>query len=355
VETSQAARRAQTEGAAASSSPSRTERVIAFAGEGLVELTLDGERASLACGGDAANAAAMCARLGGPTRLLGRVGADPLGRRLLSFWRSCGIDVSAVVVDEHAPTGVYVNELPCGQDDSQRPFIYWRRGSAGSRWSPSDVEKPGVWSGIAAVVVTGITLTLSGSCATAVWTLIERAPSHSIPVACILNYRSALRPDVDELARLALSADVLIGSVEDLRSAFPNWSPVEVFDVMKKPDHELVVTGGAVGASVHWSGGGIRQRAPSVSVRDTVGAGDALAGAYLAARFQRGEPPAEALAWGVAAASLSVQQHGCASSYPDAAATAAARADLPAATPWTSVASGGRPVSLVQRRMGPDR
>ncbi len=311
--------------------------VLAFAGEGLIELTLDGERAMLDFGGDAANAAMMCARLGAPARLLGRVGSDPLGRRLLRFWRQCGIDTSAVIVDPEAATGLYINELPDRPNDPDHVFTYWRRGSAGSRWSPADVADPTILSGVAALVVTGITVTVSESCAAAVWALIERARSQSVPVACILNYRTALSPDRELLARLAMSADVLIASIEDLKHTFPMWSPAEMFGLNQEPQHELVLTGGGIGASVSWNEGSVRQRAPAVAVCDTVGAGDALAGAYLWARFQRDEDPVESLAWGVAAASLSVQREGCASSYPDAAATARARAELPPAEQCSAV------------------
>jgi 2-dehydro-3-deoxygluconokinase len=305
---------------------------LAFAGEGLAELTLDGDRSALNCGGDAANAAVMAARLGAATKLLGRVGDDPLGRRLLTFWRNAGIDTSAIVVDSEAPTGLYVNEISRMPGQADRPFMYWRRGSAGSRWSPTDITDSATWSGLTAVVFTAITVAVSDTSAAAVWSLIEHARSRSIPVACILNYRSALAHDPAVLARLVTLANVLIASVDDLHNAFPAWTPVQIFDLMREPQPELVLTAGPAGASVIWSAGTIRQPAPSVVMRDTVGAGDALAGAYLCARFHRQESPAESLAWGVAAASLSVQRDGCASSYPDGMATAAARARLRPAT-----------------------
>jgi sugar/nucleoside kinase (ribokinase family) len=59
-----------------------------------------------------------------------------------------------------------------------------------------------------------------------------------------------------------------------------------------------------------------------VPVVNAAGAGDAVAGAYLASRL-RDEPPPAALRHAVAAASLSVQRDGCAASYPAAAEVAA--------------------------------
>ena len=67
--------------------------------------------------------------------------------------------------------------------------------------------------------------------------------------------------------------------------------------------------------------------APSVEAVDAAGAGDALAGAYLAARL-RGLDPAEALRRGVAAAALSCRGFGCALSYPPAAEVEAVAAEL---------------------------
>jgi 2-dehydro-3-deoxygluconokinase len=277
----------------------------------------------------------MAARLGAQTRLFGRVGGDPLGRRLARFWQSSGVDTSAVVVDDHAPTGIYVNERCGDRPASGRRFTYWRRSSAGSRWCPADVSDPSRLSDVAGVVVTGITFSISPSSTSAAWRLIEHARKQSIPVACILNYRVPLAPDRDALALLASVADVTLASLEDLEHVFPGRTVAESLALARPHEGELVVTHGAGGASVAWGRETVRQRVAEVEARDTVGAGDALAGSYLWARLCARRSPVDALAWGVAASWLSVQRAGCGSSYPDAAATAAARAQLPVAEPCT--------------------
>src|SRR4051794_16835539 len=98
--------------------------VLAAIGEGLVGLEREGEaeRLTLAAGGDAANILVMAARLCAATRLLGRVGSDPLGAWLLSFWDGEGVDVSHVRVDPDATTGLYLN-APGG---GGHRFVYWR-------------------------------------------------------------------------------------------------------------------------------------------------------------------------------------------------------------------------------------
>jgi sugar/nucleoside kinase (ribokinase family) len=80
---------------------------------------------------------------------------------------------------------------------------------------------------------------------------------------------------------------------------------------------ELVVTDGAEPAVVFERDAAWSQPVPSVPVRNAGGAGDALAGAYVAARL-RGDSPVQSLGWGVAAAASSVQREGCASAYPSA-------------------------------------
>ncbi len=86
---------------------------------------------------------------------------------------------------------------------------------------------------------------------------------------------------------------------------------------------EIVVTNGERGATVYRSGGAWALPALEVDVVDAAGAGDALAGAYLAARLAGADPP-DALGRGLVAASLSCRARGCARSFPDAAAVESA-------------------------------
>jgi len=74
----------------------------------------------------------------------------------------------------------------------------------------------------------------------------------------------------------------------------------------------IVVTGhGAVGSAMVTEGRAFFCHAPKVEVRSKIGAGDALVGA-LTLSLSRGDPPEEALKWGVAAASATVATEGTA-------------------------------------------
>lgn len=276
---------------------------LGVVGEGLVELGLEpapDRSVVLGFGGDAANTAVMAARLGCDARIGGRVGADALGARLLTFWREEGIDVSAVVVDPEAPTGIYVNER--GAEGPSR-FDYHRRGSAGSRLRPDDVDD-GFFTGLGALHLTGVTLAVSGSSEAAALDAIGRARREGTLVSLAINHRPALGGDPERLRDVAATADVVFLSEEELEL------------VGMPPASEVVVTRGARGAAVRVDG---REAAvpavPAVPLVDAAGAGDALAGAYLARRLS-GDAPELALRVGVAAASLSCRSRGCALSYP---------------------------------------
>jgi 2-dehydro-3-deoxygluconokinase len=285
-------------------------------GEGLVEIAVGDADAEpmLACGGDAANVCVMAARRGAEARLAGRVGDDALGRLLLAGWRRAGVDVTGVRSDAEAPTGLYVNEAA----GRSHRFTYWRAGSAGSRLSPADLE-PASLEAVDAVVVTGVTLAVSATSAAAAAGAATAARERGAQVVCVLNHRPALGGDSGALAEFAARSDIVIGSRDDAREVFGSGDPASVRAALASGPELLLSDGGrpavALDGERAWS-----QPVPETPLRNAGGAGDAMAGAYLSARL-RAEPIPRALAWGVAAATLSVRQPGCASAYPSRAET----------------------------------
>lgn len=279
-------------------------------GEGLAELSVDrdGYEVALGAGGDVANVCVMAARLGVAARLAGRVGDDALGVRLEHFWEQAGIDVWFLRRDRKAPTGLYVNEA--APDRSHR-FTYWRAGSAGSRLQPSDLDDA-FFDDLGVLVVSGVTLAVSSSSAAAAADGVARAARHGAQVCCVLNHRPALGGDVRRLAELASAADIVIGSAEDAAAVFGDFDREALGALGPR---EIVISDRDQPVWAMIGGEELVAPVPQVAVRNAAGAGDALAGAYLAARLE-GREPATALAWGIAAASLSVQRDGCATSYP---------------------------------------
>ena len=68
--------------------------------------TVMGEGFYTAPGGKGANQAVAAARMGASVRMVGRVGRDTFGAGLLDNLRACGVDVSGVMEDAEAASGV---------------------------------------------------------------------------------------------------------------------------------------------------------------------------------------------------------------------------------------------------------
>ena len=280
-------------------------------GEGLFEIGLDkGDSGPLrrGYGGDVANVCVMAARAGIGARLAARVGADALGRALLAFWDAEGVDVGHVQIEASAPTGIYVNERTSG---NAHRFDYHRRGSAGSLLAPEDIA-PAFLNGLAVLHTSGISLAVVGA-ATAAAT--ERARAAGALISFAVNHRPNLDGDPEAVLAAARGADVVFISAEDAELLLETSAIEEVREALGHDPSELVVTLGANGAAIAAGSEVLTIRAPAVDAVDAAGAGDALAGAYLAARI-RGLDAEPALRRGVAAAALSCRAFGCALSYP---------------------------------------
>jgi len=280
-------------------------------GEGLFEIGLDkGDTGPLrrGYGGDVANVCVMAARAGIGARLAARVGADALGRALLAFWGAEGVDVGHVQIEASAPTGIYVNERTPG---NAHRFDYHRRGSAGSLLAPEDIA-PAFINGLAVLHTSGISLAVVGA-ATAAAT--ERARAAGALISFAVNHRPNLDGDPEAVLAAARGADVVFISAEEAELLLETSAIEEVREALGHDPSELVITLGANGAAIAAGSEVLTIRAPAVDAVDAAGAGDALAGAYLAARI-RGLDPEPALRRGVAAAALSCRAFGCALSYP---------------------------------------
>ena len=79
--------------------------------------TVLGERLLTIPGGKGANQAVAAARLGAPTRMVGRVGADAFGKELLAGLREEGVNVEAVAVEPAEPSGAALIVVEEGGDN----------------------------------------------------------------------------------------------------------------------------------------------------------------------------------------------------------------------------------------------
>jgi 2-dehydro-3-deoxygluconokinase len=274
--------------------------------------------------GAESNLAIGATRLGVRTAWIGRVGDDEFGVLVRQTIGGQGVDVSGVVTDPDAPTGLMFKERRSA--DITR-VTYRRAGSAGSRLRPEDLD-PAVIAAADVVHVSGITPALSETARAAVRAAVEHARAAGVLVSFDVNHRSRLwAADVAaaEYRWLAAHADLLFVTEPEARMVVDGDGPGELAGKLAAlGPREVIVKRGELGATALIDG--VEQEAPLFRVRalDPVGAGDGFAAGYLAERL-RGAEPAERLRTAAAVGAFAVTVSGDWEGLPT-------RADLPLLT-----------------------
>jgi len=255
-------------------------------------------------GGKATNQAVAAARLGAPTSLVTVVGTDERGDRALEFFAAERIDVRGCFRVEGA-TDVGIVLLPPSRIPAIVTVLDRNRELDAAR-----VREASAIVASASVVLCA--LEAPQEAATAAFEVARQAGARTI-----LNPAPAAELDAELLAL----TDVLVPNEHEASViAGRDGSPAELagFLVRELPVSVVVVTAGPAGAFVAEADGSTKRLpAPRVEAVDTTGAGDAFIGAF-ASRLQQGWPTADAAAYGVKAASISVTRPGTMLSYPTA-------------------------------------
>ena len=261
-------------------------------------------------GGAESNVACGLAALGVSSSWISRVGADGFGRLVLGQLAERGVDTSAVVVDPHRPTGLYVKEIgsdggaPHDLGPGNSRLHYYRSDSAASALSPETLETPEaveLLAGARLVHVSGITAALGYRAGRdggkrLVEAVLERRKAGQT-VSFDLNWRPAMwhRPEgpgwpgsgpqpAEILAELADRADIVLLGADEGEQLFGTCDPQRLRALLPNP-RVLVVkdSGHRVTAFDESSAEGIvTEFALDVEVVEPIGAGDAFAAGYLA-------------------------------------------------------------------------
>jgi len=264
--------------------------VIVVIGEALIDLLVrpDG-RIEATAGGGPFNTARTIARLGQRVAFAGRLSTDAFGRRLRDRLAADGVDLG-LVVETHDPTTLAVVESG-------------RTGEAGYRFYLTGTSAPGLGMDVVETIgrpaalhigTLGLVLEPIGSTAEAV---VQRMPVETLVMAD-LNARPAATPDraawVARIERLLSRIDVLKASVEDLRFFRPSVEPIDTATAIVDRGPRVVLLTDGPGPVRIVTAGATRTIEPSpVEVVDTVGAGDALGGGFLAAWIGAGRGRAD--------------------------------------------------------------
>jgi ribokinase len=257
--------------------------------------TLPGSAWGYKAGGKGGNQAVAAAQFGARASMVGRVGNDDFGKRLLSHLRDAGVDAKHVGTDSEAGSGMSVAII-----DAEGDYGAVIVSGANLRLSNKDLEEAREVIRSAQVLVLQNEVLEATNVAAA-----QLAKDYGIRV--ILNAAPARRllPDlsanVDVLVVNAVEAEMICGvAVTSLRAA------TEAATLLSEQVANVVVTAGGLGLAVTERGNTpYAEAAYPVKLVDTHGAGDAFIGA-LAARWAGGVSVAEAVRFANAAAALFV-------------------------------------------------
>lgn len=260
--------------------------------------------------GAESNVAIGVVRLGRTAGIVTRLGDDEFGRAILFRLRGEGVDTTQVRIDPQARTGVYFRDA---RGSGRVEVLYYRHGSAASRISPDDLS-PEYVTGARVVHLTGITPALSPSCREATFAAAEMARSAKVEVTLDPNVRLRLWP-ADEARRvlrdLAGRADVVLAGADEAELLTGETEPEAAAKALAALGPSTVVIRLAGRGALTLAEGQIAQvkpSAPAVAL-DPVGAGDAFAAGFHAARL-RGRALATATVVGLRCAAIAVASLG---------------------------------------------
>ncbi|MGH2474317.1 MAG: carbohydrate kinase family protein [Candidatus Limnocylindrales bacterium] len=259
--------------------------MIIVAGEALIDLIVgpDG-RVEAVPGGGPFNVARTMARLGASVGFLGRLSSDAFGRMLRDRLVADGVGLE-LVVETTDPTTLAVAALDAGGGAT---YQFYTAGTSAAGLRPIDL--PDVGRPVALHVGTlGLVLE---PLADAIETLVARVPA-DVLVMVDINARPVAITDragwVARLDRVLARADVVSGSLDDLAIIHPDRAPeAAAADVLALGPRVVLLTDGPRHARIVTRRGTTALPPPRVEVVDTVGAGDAFGGSFLASWFEIG-------------------------------------------------------------------
>jgi fructokinase len=255
--------------------------MILVSGESLIDLIVGAQGAVHASpGGAAFTAARTIARLGQPTRFLGRFSADPFGQVLID--KLVKDQVELALPDRVAqPTALAVVAV----DGTGVPQYWFHLAETATFLLDEATAGVALQADVTALHIGTLGLVVPPM-ATELERLVQRLPD---PVLLFLdpNWRERAIPDADahrsRIRRLLPRTDILKMSTEDLAFLVPDATmPEAAGRLLGWGARCVLVTDGPAAIWAFTAGDQLSVPVPPVEVVDTVGAGDSFGGGFLA-------------------------------------------------------------------------
>jgi ribokinase len=258
-------------------------------------------------GGKGANQAVAAAKLGAPTRLIGRLGKDAFGDELKTFLAAQAVDLSFVQQISETHTGTAL--ITIANADNTIVVIP----GANALVSAADVTAPVLAKGD--VAVSQFEIPLPSISAFFHWARAAGATTILNPAPAIEAGRELL--DLVDILILNESELGLLAKTELRDNDDPARFIEAALSLQTGKDKSICMTLGKRGVLALVEGNPLIIPGHTVKAIDTTGAGDCFAGA-VAAQLAAGKSLHDALHYANAAASICVQRIGAAPSMPTA-------------------------------------
>jgi len=288
--------------------------MIVVAGEALIDLipTPSGDL-GVHPGGGPFNTARWLGRLGMQVGFLGALAGDPFGQRLRESLTEAGVALDPVVATQ-LPTTLALAQL---DDTGAARYSFYTEGTSIRDVRPEQVRAR-LPHQLDALYLGSIGLVLE-PIADAVEVAVALARQRGALVMVDPNVRAALIDDraryLRRLDSVLAQTDVLKLSVEDAAWLMPDRTPDAAARALgERGPRVVLLTEGGDGATVFSAGTQAHVPAASVTVVDTIGAGDAFGAGFLAnwlgADRSAPDAVAEATASAIRAAGLACTVQG---------------------------------------------
>ena len=262
--------------------------MIVVGGEALYDLVLQdpGDDLRGHAGGGPFNTARTIGRLEQPVAYLGRLSTDTFGERMQRMLADDGVDLAAVVPTEE-PTTLALAEV---DHDGVARYRFYERGTAAPGLTP-DAALAALPETVDMLHVGTLGLMLE-PVASALEAVVDHVADHAL-IAVDPNIRPWVIGDEatyrDRLARVLARSHVVKVSEDDLAWLHGDLPPVEAVRALLAHGPTLgLLTRGPNGALVVTRSADVAVPAPRAKVVDTIGAGDAFGGGFLAWWSERG-------------------------------------------------------------------